>query len=185
MEIISNYKELFNINQSLVFLDLETTGLNPVNDKIIEIGAIKVENNKVIGKISELLNPGCKIPFYATRVNGITDNMVKDMRPSLDGVNDFIELLDKDSIIVAHNVKFDIGFINNYLMESGREVLKNRMVDTVRLSRKAFPGKKKYSLGMVAGYLDIEVKSAHRAYDDTRVCYEIYEKCIQELIKEK
>lgn len=185
MEIISNYKELYNTSSSLIFLDLETTGLNPVNDQIIEIGAIKVVNGEIVDKISELLNPGCKIPFYATRVNGITDSMVSDKRDSLEGVNDFISLVDPDSIIIAHNVKFDIGFINNYLIESGKKPLNNRMVDTVRMARKAFPGRKKYSLGMVAEHLNIEVKSAHRAYDDTRVCYEIYLQCINELTKEK
>lgn len=183
MKIINNYVELYNNDKNLVFFDLETTGLNSNNDRIIEIGAIKVKDGKIIETYGTLVNPGMKIPYYATKVNGITDSMVANEKKDTHGVKELLKLIDKDSYIVAHNVKFDIGFINAYLVRDGKDPLSNLMIDTVRLARKAFPGKKKYSLGVIAAELGIEVKDAHRAVDDTRVCYELYNKAISKLVE--
>lgn len=182
MKIIGNYKELYDNNKPLVVFDLETTGLNTEKDRIIEIGALRIENGIVVKKISTLLNPGIPVPYYATKVNGITTDMLQSQPNDIDGVKEFCDMLD-DSYIIAHNISFDIGFINSYLSRMGRDTIKNNLVDTVRLARKAFPGRKKYSLGEIAKNLGIDVFDAHRAEDDTRVCYELYKKSINELIR--
>lgn len=183
MKIISSYNELYNTDKSLVIFDLETTGLNSENDRIIEIGALKVRNGIIEDSLGILVNPGIKIPYYATKVNGITDQMVKDQISDNHGVKQLLDMIDNDSYIVAHNVKFDMGFVNAYLKRNGKNPLTNSLVDTVRLARKAFPGKSKYSLGIIAKELGIEVKDAHRAEDDTRVCFELYKKSINKLIE--
>ncbi|MGL1891941.1 MAG: 3'-5' exonuclease [Spirochaetaceae bacterium] len=181
MNIINNYKDLYTNKQSLLIFDLETTGLSPINDRIIEIGAIRVENNKVTQSLSILVNPGIPVPYYSTKVNGITDDMLDGAITDTEGVEKFLEMT-KNCYIVAHNVSFDVGFINSYLIRMGKKELTNKLVDTVRLARKAFPGRKKYSLGIIANDLGIKVLDAHRAEDDTRVCYELYKKSMDQLI---
>lgn len=181
MKILNNYSELFNTDKSLIIFDLETTGLSSENDRIIEIGALKIHNGVIKNSLSMLVNPGMKIPYYATKVNGITDEMVRNQISDEHGINHLLEMIDHDSYIVAHNVKFDMGFVNAYLQRRGNDPLSNSLVDTVRLARKAFPGKRKYSLGIIAKELGIEVKDAHRAEDDTRVCFELYKKSITKL----
>jgi DNA polymerase III epsilon subunit family exonuclease len=180
MRIIDNYTELYNIEKPMIVFDLETTGLNPQNERIIEIGAYKIVNGEVVDKISTLVNPGIPVPYYASKVNGITTDMLEGQISDLEGVELFLDMA-KDCYIVAHNVSFDVGFINSYLIRMGRDVLTNKLVDTVKLARKAFPGRKKYSLGIIAHDLGIQVLDAHRAEDDTRVCFELYKKSIEQL----
>lgn len=180
MNILKNYRELFDNNVPLIIFDLETTGLNKESERIIEIGAIKVVNGVIVETLSTLVNPGIEVPYYATKVNGITTQMLQGSISDIEGVNKFIKM-SKDCVIIAHNVSFDVGFINAYLSRTGKNDLNNKLVDTVRLARKAFPGHAKYSLGIIANILDIKVLNAHRAEDDARVCYELYEKCITKL----
>lgn len=180
MNIIKNYKELLENKSPIVVFDLETTGLNPEKEKIIEIGAIKIDNGEVIDSLSILVNPGIEVPYYATKVNGITTKMLQGAISDEEGVLSLIDMME-NSIIIAHNVSFDVGFVNKYLERMGKKPLPNKLVDTVRLARKVFPGYKKYSLGIIAKELGIEVRDAHRAEDDTRVCYELYSKCIDNI----
>lgn len=180
MNIIKNYNELLETKTPLLIFDLETTGLNRGNDRIIEIGAIKVQNGVIVDTLSILVNPGIEVPYYATKVNGITTEMLTGAISDTKGVIKLIEMT-KDCIVIAHNVSFDVGFINEYLKRMGLNILENRFVDTVRLARKAFPGHAKYSLGIIAKNLNIKILNAHRAADDARVCFELYQKCITKL----
>lgn len=180
MNIIKNYKELYNWETPIVVFDLETTGLNPNKERIIEIGALRIENGVIVNSLSLLVNPGIEVPFYATKVNGITTEMLQDKISDIDGVKLFLKMIE-GAVIVAHNVTFDVGFINTYLSRMNLGLLQNKLVDTVGLSRKAFPGGKKYSLGIIAERLGIEVLNAHRAEDDARVCFELYRRSIEEL----
>lgn len=183
MNIINNYDKIEAFKTIVVF-DLETTGLNRSKDRIIEIGAIKIIDGKVTDNLSLLVDPGIPIPYYATKVNGITNDMVKGKITDNEGVMKFYDMIG-DSLLVAHNISFDLGFINEYLKRLNLEPLMNSTVDTVRLARKAFPGKDKYKLGIIAKELGIEVKNAHRADDDARVCYEIFVKSINKLREDK
>lgn len=180
MNIITNYKNLYSWDEPLVVFDLETTGLSAIKDRIIEIGAIKIEKGRVTDSLSMLVNPGVDVPYYSTKVNGITTEMLQGQISDLEGVKLLLEMF-KNSVIIAHNVTFDIGFINAYLARENSPILDNILVDTVRLARKAFPGYKKYSLGIIAKELGIEVLNAHRAEDDARVCFELYKKSINKL----
>lgn len=180
MHIINNYRELLDSDKPLLFFDLETTGLSRDRDRIIEIGAIKVTDGIITDEIDCLVNPGIPVPYYATKVNGITSKMLEDKESDIHGVKKFISLA-TDSIVIAHNISFDAGFINSYLSRMNMPDLNNRLVDTVRFARKAFPNRKKYSLGEIALDLGIEVKQAHRAKDDARVCYELFVKCLEQI----
>jgi len=180
MNVLKKYDELFSDNINLLFFDLETTGLNKDTDRIIEIAALRVEKGEVVKKLSTLVNPGIRIPYRATEVHGITNDMLVNEISDVDGVNQFLDMTD-DCYIVAHNVNFDVGFINSYLNRMNKAPLGNKLVDTVKMSRKAFPGHSKYSLGIIAERLGIKVESAHRAEDDARVCYNVYTKCLEKL----
>ncbi len=180
MNILKNYNELLETKTPLLIFDLETTGLNRETERIIEIGAIKVQDGVIVDRLSILVNPNIEVPYYATKVNGITTDMLTGAISDIEGVNKLIEMA-KGCIIIAHNVSFDVGFVNAYLIRMGQDVLENKLVDTVRLARKAFPGHAKYSLGIIANILDIKILNAHRAEDDARVCFELYQKCITKL----
>ena len=104
----ANDKEL---SQTFVVFDIETTGFSNTNDKITEIGAVKIENFKVVDKFSELINPQKDISYKIQELTGITNDMVKD-KPTIDEVlPKFIEFIG-DSVLVAHNAEFDMSFIS-------------------------------------------------------------------------
>ena len=167
--------------------DLETTGLDPRKDQIVEIGAVKFDRRGIIGCFSTLVNPGIPMPPEAGRVNGISDEMLAG-KPSLDEVlPDFLRFAG-DSILVAHNAPFDCGFINEGLKQRREEgfwrspfpELPNPVVDTLVYARERFPGLSAYNLGTLALHFNIKTLDAHRAEDDARVCMEIFIRCAGE-----
>jgi DNA polymerase-3 subunit epsilon len=168
-----------------IAFDLETTGLDPAQDEIAEIGAVKFDRRGLIGHFSTLINPGIPMPPEAGRVNGITDRMLAG-KPSLDEVlPDFLRFIG-EGILVAHNAPFDCGFINaglQWRFDRGTAPfpqLPNPVVDTLIYARKRFPGQPNYKLGSLAAFLGIESGDAHRAEDDARVCMEIFIRCYEE-----
>ncbi len=153
-----------DIDATYCVLDLETTGFSPKTEKITEIGIMKVKNGEVIEEFCEFVNPQKPIPEKVVEVTHITDDMVKDA-PTIDVI--FPKVLDfiKDSILVAHNASFDMGFLKYVAKELGYE-FDFTYVDTLPLARKLFPDIKKHKLGKIAEYLKIKVEVAHRALDD-------------------
>ena len=145
-------------------LDLETTGFSFRTEKITEIGIMKVKNGEVLDSFSCFVNPEKPIPQKVVEVTNITDEMVKDAE-TIDKV--FPKMLDfiSDSVLVAHNADFDIGFLKYNAKELGYK-LENTYIDTLRLSKELFPNFKKYKLGVIAENLGIKVEVAHRALDD-------------------
>ncbi len=147
-----------------VVFDLETTGLSPKNDRITEIGAVKIQNGEIVQSFSQLINPEMPIPELITKLTGITDDMVKD-KPTIDKVlPEFLNFIE-DSVLVAHNASFDMGFIRE-AYESMDVHLKNPVLDTLELSRAMFPTMKSHKLNLVAKHLKVELKNHHRAVDD-------------------
>jgi DNA polymerase-3 subunit alpha (Gram-positive type) len=116
-----------------VFFDLETTGISPLVDQIIEFGAVKVKNNNIIEKKQLFIKPTIPIPEQTTKLTNITNEDVADA-PSLEEAID--EILDfmGDAILVAHNADFDMTFMNAHLNYLGRERLTNTVIDTLKLS---------------------------------------------------
>ena len=175
MESFSFAKKAYLEGSVFVAFDTETTGLNPRLDRIVEIGAVKFDNQGLIARFSTLINPGIPMPAEATRVNNISDEMLKG-KPYLNEVlPDFLHFI-RGAALAAHNAPFDSGFINTAL----KTPLPNPIVDTLTLSRELFPGLRSYALQNLAAALGINAVDAHRADDDARLCMEIFLRCIQQ-----
>lgn len=149
-----------------VVFDIETTGFSAIKDKIIEIGAVKVVNGKIIDKFSTFVNPERPIPFEITKLTSITDDMVMEY-PNIEVIlPQFLEFA-KDAVLVAHNASFDVGFIEQNCRYQDIEP-KFISVDTVALARVLLPTLSKYKLNIVAKALGISLENHHRAVDDAR-----------------
>ena len=180
---IFNYKGQNIKGEVYSFLDIETTGLSFRTDKIIEIGVIKVKDGKEIDRFSSFVNPEMPIPNYITEITEINDSMVKDA-PKIDEViKEFYNFIG-DSILVAHNADFDIGFLRNNVEKYLGERLDNTYLDTLRLARLTIPEVKRFALGRLASFFQIKVDVAHRAVDDVETMIAVTNK-IFERIEEK
>lgn len=168
-------KEIFK-NKEFVVFDLETTGLNFNTDEIIEIGAVKIKNGIITETFETLIKPKNPIPVEATKVNNITNEMVKNS-PNLEDVLDDFYFFSKGCVLVAYNINFDYSFINFYGKQNGL-LFDNEQVDALAVARnKLFL--KNYKLSTVVKYLNIELIGAHRAINDTiataKAFIELYE----------
>ena len=151
--------------------DIETTGFSSKNDKIIEIGAVKLKDGEIVDSFSTFVDPKVNIPYKITELTSITQNMVNG-QPTIDEVlPKFMEFVG-DSVLVAHNAAFDVGFIKKNLMDMGK-TLKNPVMDTVPLARYLYPDLKKVKLNLVAKHLGISLENHHRAVDDAKATAEI------------
>lgn len=157
----ANDKEL---SQSFVVFDIETTGFSNTNDKITEIGAVKIQDFKVVDRFSQLVNPEKDISYKIQELTGITNDLVKD-KPTIDEVLPrFMEFIG-DSVLVAHNAEFDTGFISEKCRQMGLDY-KSKSVDTLMLARVLLPELKRHRLNVVAKALGIQLLNHHRAVDD-------------------
>ena len=155
-----------------VIFDIETTGLSNNSDKITEIGAVKIKNYKIIDRFSSLVNPEKPIPLKIVELTGITDHMVKN-EPTIEKVlPEFLEFVG-DLPVVAHNAKFDTGFIRAKAKHIGKNFL-NTIIDTLPISRWLLPDLKKHKLNNVADYLGVNLKNHHRAVDDAEATAMIF-----------
>lgn len=165
-------------------LDVETTGLSARNNRVIEIGIVKVKNLKVVDKYTSLVNPGCDIPYFITQFTGIANSDV-DYSPGFEDVAETIEEFIGNSIISGHNLSFDEGFLKYEFIRNGFEPLSNLNVCTLKLARKVFPLIKSKSLASVTQHLKIKNKDSHRALSDAEATAQILIKLIKKLSKEK
>ena len=171
-----------DIDTTYCVLDLETTGFSFRTEKITEIGIMKIKNGEVLDEFSCFVNPEKPIPQRVVEVTNITDDMVKDAE-TIEQV--FPKMLNfiGDSVLVAHNADFDIGFLKYNAKELGY-TLDNTYLDTLRLSKELFPDLKKYKLGIIAESLGIKVEVAHRALDDVDTTVKVFNVMIN-MLKEK
>ena len=176
--IVSGYSE-YSFDDEFVVFDIETTGLSNVNDKIIEIGAVKIRNNKIVDRFETFINPQIPIPAFITKLTSINDNMVKDA-PTIDKIiPEFMDFI-QDAVLVAHNANFDVNFIKSKANQLNINV-KNAVIDTLELSRHLYKNLKNYKLDTVAEYLEVSLKNHHRAVDDAQATAEIFMKSINYL----
>ncbi len=167
--------------KNYIVLDFETTGLSHINDKIIEIGAIKVIDNKIIKKFETLINPKVSIPPFITNKIKITNEMVANKPFISDVFKDFFNFLE-DLPLVIHNAKFDMGFLISNAKNEGFNI-KNCALDTVYVTKNLFPELKKYNLGFLCKHFNIENNNAHRAMSDVLATYELYKILYNEFLK--
>lgn len=164
-----------NINDiKYCVLDTETTGFDASSNKIIEISIAKILNSYVIGSINYLINPEIPIPQSITELTGITEDMIKN-QPLFGAVADDIIEFIGDSVIVGHNIHFDLRFINTELIRNGYNPLQNIALCTCKLSRRIYYGLHRYDLDSVSNFLGFGFFSRHRAFDDVRVTAMIFE----------
>ena len=157
-----------------VVFDLETTGFSPEKNRIIEFGAVKVENGQITERFSEFVNPEIPIPYRITQLTSITDDMVIGADPIRDVLPRFLEF-SKDCVLVGHNVGFDIGFVRENCRRLGYPC-PFTTVDTLGISRALLPGHAKYTLDAVAKILGVVLENHHRAVDDAECTAEIFRK---------
>ena len=148
-----------------VVFDLETTGLSPSVDRITEIGAVIFENGEVKETYCEFVNPQMPIPAKIVDITGITDNMVKDAPTEDEAIPKFLEFIGEDTVLVAHNAPFDVGFLNSACKRLG---IKRRFtyIDTVPLSRALYPQAHGHKLNQMVKLLGLPDFNHHRASDD-------------------
>ena len=170
------------LDGTFVVFDLETTGFSAIRDKIIEIGAVKVENGEITDRFSAFVNPKIPIPFEITRLTSITDQMVLDA-PDIETVlPQFLEFVG-DAVLVAHNASFDVGFLEQNMRYQDMEP-DFTSVDTVALARILLPTLSKFKLNVVANALHISLENHHRAVDDAGATAEIFVKFV-EMLKDR
>ncbi|AAO35695.1 DNA polymerase III subunit epsilon (endogenous virus) [Clostridium phage phiCTC2A] len=165
-----NYSK--SVFDEFVVIDLETTGLYPVTDKIIEITAIKYKSGQIVEKYNTLINPKINIPKRATEINNITNNMVKDSPVIEDVLPELLKFI-KEYPLVAHNASFDIKFLNANLALINREI-KNVAIDTLQLSRAMYTFLPNHKLTTIKEHLCISEDNSHRALPDCITTAEIY-----------
>ena len=171
--------------EDYVVFDLETTGVSPYNDEVIEISAVKARKGKVVEEFSELVNPKRTIPFAASRVNNITDDMVSDA-PFFDEVlRHFLKFVGED-VLVGHNIQsFDMKFIYRDCERYFHQLITNDYVDTLILAKRCFPEWRHRRLGDLADYYGISTRGAHRALEDCRMNQRVFELLGKEMNTEK
>ena len=171
-----------SLDDTYVVFDLETTGFSPIKDKIIEIGAVKVEHGEITEKFSTFVNPKIPIPFQITQLTSITDQMVMDA-PDIENVlPHFLEFIG-DAALVAHNASFDVSFIEQNCRYQDIQP-DFTSVDTVALARILLPTLSKFKLNVVANALHISLENHHRAVDDAGATAEIFVKFV-EMLKDR
>ena len=168
-----------SLNGTYVVFDLETTGFSSIKDKIIEIGAVKVENGVITDKFSTFVNPKVPIPFKITNLTGITDDMVMEA-PDIETIlPQFLEFVG-DAVLVAHNASFDVSFIEQNCRY--QDITPDfTSVDTVAMARILLPTLSKFKLNVVANALHISLENHHRAVDDAGATAEIFVKFVEML----
>ena len=171
-----------SLEGTYVVFDLETTGFSPIKDKIIEIGAVKVEQGQITEKFSTFVNPKVPIPFQITQLTSITDQMVMDA-PDIETILPQFLAFVGDAVLVAHNASFDVSFIEQNCRYQDIQP-DFTSVDTVALARILLPTLSKYKLNVVANALHISLENHHRAVDDAGATAEIFVKFV-EMLRER
>lgn len=181
--VVLNENGKSTLDDTYVVFDLETTGFSSKNDKIIEIGAVKIKKGLVVDRFSEFVNPEMRIPYNITELTSITDEMVENAETIEKILPKFLEFC-KDSVIVAHNAGFDVGFIKKNARDIGEE-FNYPVLDTVPLARYLYPELKKVKLNIVAKHLGVSLENHHRAVDDAKCTGDILLKCFEKIKEEK
>ncbi len=171
-----------SLNDTYVVFDLETTGFSPLNNKIIEIGAVKVENGRITDRFSTFVNPEVPIPFKIEELTSIRDDMVLDAPKIEEILPEFLKFCE-GAIMVAHNAGFDMSFISKNCERQGLEC-EYTVIDTVALARVLLPQLNRFKLDTVAKALKISLDNHHRAVDDAACTAEIFVKFI-EMLRER
>lgn len=167
--------------RSYVVLDLETTGLNPKYDRILEIGALKIEEEEIVGTFQKLINPQMQIPYRVQELTGITQVMAEEGEDMDTSVKEFLDFCG-DCPLLGHNVIFDYSFVKFKAVNMGYQFEK-MAVDTLKIARTALPGLPSRRLTSLCEHYQIDQEQAHRALDDATNTWKLYQRLKTEFAK--
>lgn len=166
-----------------VVFDFETTGISSETDDIVEISAVRAAGGRITDEFSTLVNPGRPIPYSASMVNGITDDMVKDSPSVRDALTDFLKFAG-DAVLVGHNIRtFDMKFLYRYARNFWGRTIGNDYIDTLQLARAYLPQLGHHRLTDLAIHYGISAEGAHRALNDCRMNQMVFEQLAKEMAK--
>ena len=158
---------------SFIAFDVETTGLDPKKDRIIELSALRFEHGEIVDRFSTLINPQRKIPEEVSKLTHIRDKDVESAPVESKVMDKFSfwigDAKEGETVMVAHNAPFDVSFIESAFKRSGVDA-KLKYVDTLSIARKNLPDLENHKLGTVAEHFGIKLKNAHRAGSDADAC---------------
>ncbi len=158
----------------LSIIDIETTGLSPNRDRIIEIGILRIEEGNIVDTFESLVNPNCTIAPEITMLTGITPTQLEHA-PTFAALKHTIRDLLKDSMFVAHNARFDYSFIRSEFWRE-EESFRSKLLCTAKLSRRLFPRFRRHNLDSIIERFSIVCQRRHRALDDAKVLWEFLQK---------
>lgn len=164
--------------QPIVVVDVETTGLNPQWNELLEVGAVKIEAGKVVATFEKLVRPVQPIPHKIQQLTGINEEMVKTAAPPAQVLKELMEFMG-EAVLVAHNAQFDYGFLRTKIKKHLQIEFEPPLVDTLALSRALWPQLKSHRLDAVAKELRITQAQHHRAGDDAMTAWRILEKGLE------
>jgi DNA polymerase III epsilon subunit family exonuclease len=167
----------------IVAFDVETTGLVAGVDRVVELAAVVFRGEEVLDTFSRLVNPGVPMPPVASRVTGITDDLLAEAPPAAAALPQFLCMLGRGTP-VAHNAAFDVGFVSDEVERAGLSAPAGPVLDTRGLARRAFPGRYSYGLGSLVRDLALETQGAHRALADSLTCRRLFQACAGKLAKD-
>ena len=171
-----------SVNDEIVVFDVETTGLSSKNDRLTEIGAVKVRNMQIIDEFHTYVNPEMQIPAHITELTGITNGMVDDAPSETEAVKKFMEYCGENAVLAAHNATFDVSFINASCERNNID-FKFNYIDTLTMCQAMLTDISKHKLNMVAKHLKLGKFEHHRATDDARMLAKIYIELIKRLVQ--
>lgn len=177
---ISDIKRLCKLyNEGAVFtaFDTETSSITPSTGRIIEIGAVRFTKNKIISSWNMIFNPHQTLSPFIVNLTHISQQMVDESDVIGLHLKDFIDFTE-DSVIVAHNAQFDMNFLNSECEKCSLPPVKNKVADTLKLSRLLFSDFASHKLDFLADQFMIDKGSSHRALDDAKTCMELFNICM-------
>ena len=166
--------------KGIVAIDVETTGISPEKERIIEIGAFRPETGEVF---RTLINPGRPLPERITELTGITDEMLAGAPKEAEAVNAWLEFMGEDTILLGHNIGFDHSFLVQAIRRCGLPEPQFYGIDTLKLSRVLCPELPNKKLETMVEYFGLTNERAHRAFEDAKVTVELY-RCLKALDRE-
>ncbi len=162
-----------SLSDEFIAFDIETTGLSPLYDKIIEIGAVRIRNGAVVESFDTFSRPPRSIPPKITELTHITNDMVAGAPGEADAWQSFFDFCGQSPVLIAHNAEFDTSFLYQFLAESGKK-FDFSYIDTLAMARMLLPDSKNHKLDTVADKLGLGKFEHHRACDDAKICGEIF-----------
>ena len=176
-------RSLIETPSTFVVFDIETTGLDSLSNEIIEIGALKVKDGKVVDTFDHLIKPSHPISDFITNLTGITNEMVETAETIEEVLTQFINFIG-DNILMGHNVNFDINFVYEHAEKYNNHILNNDFIDTLRLARKLLPELSHHRLSDLADYYNIDKTGHHRALKDVEMTLEVYNHLVEEILNQ-